>query len=303
MYNIDVSRDVVLDDISRMQDLNLVFDLGFHKGEDTGYYLAEGKSVVAVDASLELIQAGEFRFAEYIDSGQLILLHGAVVSTYFSGNNKTIKFYPHSERSEWGTVDLRWVNRNEEAHGLPHSDPVEVRTYCILELVRKYGCPSFLKIDIEGADASVLKDLENLPILPKTVSWETGKNSLKDVISQHKFLHKLGYSKFRVVQQAYLEHLPYALMKNGRRWHFEPGCSGYMPEKCSKPWISLKMACIVYIILFGAYKLFGPRSLFNQLSKSPDPCLSYLPLSIQHWCTQKRLPLPGWFDSHALLAE
>jgi hypothetical protein len=33
-------------------------------------------------------------------------------------------FYPHPTHSEWGSVDLRWVRRNAEAHGLPHSNPV-----------------------------------------------------------------------------------------------------------------------------------------------------------------------------------
>ena len=31
---------------------DLVFDFGFHRGEDTGYYLAMGQRVVAVDASV-----------------------------------------------------------------------------------------------------------------------------------------------------------------------------------------------------------------------------------------------------------
>ena len=37
---------------------DLVFDLGFHRGEDTGYYLAMGRQVVAVEANADLIDGG-----------------------------------------------------------------------------------------------------------------------------------------------------------------------------------------------------------------------------------------------------
>ena len=37
---------------------DLVFDLGFHRGEDSGYYLAMGRRVVAVEANAELVAAG-----------------------------------------------------------------------------------------------------------------------------------------------------------------------------------------------------------------------------------------------------
>jgi len=53
--------------MSRQADL--VFDLGFHRGEDTGYYLAMGRRVVAVDASAELIAAGRERFAAELAAG------------------------------------------------------------------------------------------------------------------------------------------------------------------------------------------------------------------------------------------
>ena len=96
---------------------DLVFDFGFHRGEDTGYYLAMGQQVVAVDASAELIAAGRERFAAQLASGQLILVHGALVGAKQRAETAELLFYPHLQRSEWGSVDLRWVRRNAEAHG------------------------------------------------------------------------------------------------------------------------------------------------------------------------------------------
>ena len=279
----------------------LVFDLGFHRGEDTGYYLAMGRRVVAVDASAELIAAGRERFAAELASGQLTLVHGAVVGALQRAETEVLLFHPHPERSEWGSVDLRWVRRNAEAHGLPHAQPVRVPALCLEELVACYGCPAFLKIDIEGADEAVLADLERLAVRPATVSWETGKESLRAVLRQHRRLAALGYRRFRVVQQAYLEHTPPALGPDGRRWPFEPGCSGPMPELSTQPWRRLGWVSAQYVLLFLAYGLVGPRSWFRAAARHPSRWVGGLPRRIQRWAERRRLPLPGWVDSHARL--
>ena len=96
---------------SAARQRDLVFDFGFHRGEDTGYYLAMGQRVVAVDASAELIAAGRERFAAQLDSGQLTLVHGALIGAAQRADTKELLFYPHPQRSEWGSVDLRWVRR------------------------------------------------------------------------------------------------------------------------------------------------------------------------------------------------
>ncbi len=164
---------------------DLVFDLGFHKGEDTGYYLAMGRHVVAVEANKELVDQGKIRFAKAVADGRLQLIHAAVVGDHQARRRSHLEFYPHPQRSEWGSVDLRWVRRNAEAHGLPHGEPLLVSTMSLPQLVQIYGCPSFLKIDIEGADEDVLSDMSLLTELPSTVSWETGKESLRAVLQQH----------------------------------------------------------------------------------------------------------------------
>ena len=66
------------------------------------------------------------------------------------------------------------------------------------ELVQRFGCPQFLKIDIEGADAPfwlIWLDCRR----DRNTSAETGKESLQGVLQQHQQLQKLGYGRFRVV--------------------------------------------------------------------------------------------------------
>lgn len=282
---------------------HLVFDLGYHLGEDTGYYLAMGRRVVAVEANHDLVVAGRQRFAAEIASGQLILVHAAMVGAAQRQEQAELLFYPHPARSEWGSVDLRWVQRNAEAHGLPHGEPVRVPALSLKELVAQYGCPGFLKIDIEGADEAVLADLARLQVRPLTVSWETGKESLGSVISQHRRLSALGYGGFRVVQQAYLGCAPPAVRPDGGLWEFEPGCSGPLPELSRQPWRSLSWVEWHYRLLFVAYRLVGPRSWFRAAARHRRPWIHGGPRRLLAWAERHRIPLPGWFDSHALLTE
>ncbi len=282
---------------------DLVFDLGFHRGEDTGYYLAMGRRVVAVDASADLIAAGRKRFPEALQTGQLTLVHAAVVGADQRATQNQLLFYPHLTRSEWGSVDMRWVRRNAEAHGLPHADPVPVPAICLEELVERHGCPSFLKIDIEGADEAVLADVSRLSVRPATLSWETGKESLRAVLNQHQRLAALGYREFRVVQQAWIDHTPSVEGIEGGIWSFEPGCSGPIPEFSQIPWRGLQWVKCQYILLFLAYSLVGPRSWFRKASRHPSPLINAIPRHIQGWAEKSRFPLPGWVDSHARLSS
>ncbi|MEB3295921.1 MAG: FkbM family methyltransferase [Cyanobacteriota bacterium] len=282
---------------------DLVFDLGFHRGEDTGYYLALGRRVVAVDANAELIMAGHQRFAAAIAAQRLILVNAALVGSRQRDAHQDIDFYPHPTHSEWGSVDQRWVRRNAEAHGLPHSDPVRVPTLSLMEMVLCYGCPGFLKIDIEGSDEAVLADLEQLEVRPTTVSWETGKESLRHVLRQHRRMEDLGYGRFRVVQQAFLSHTPPAPCPDGSQWLFEDGCSGPLPELSPQAWESRWLVAWRYRWLFLAYALVGPRSWFRALARQRSPWIAAGPRWVQGWAARHQFPLPGWVDSHALLTD
>ena len=46
---------------------NLIFDIGFHKGEDTLFYLLKGYRVIAVDADPDLINEWKAIVAKLCD--------------------------------------------------------------------------------------------------------------------------------------------------------------------------------------------------------------------------------------------
>jgi FkbM family methyltransferase len=284
-----------------MTSTNLVFDLGFHRGEDTDHYLALGHRVVAVEANPSLAEDGRQRFAAEISSGQLQLIHAAVVGQ--GRGLEQVNFHPHPSRSEWGSVDLRWVRRNAEAHQLPHNQPIAVAATSLPALVAEHGCPWLLKIDIEGADEEVLADLSTLEQLPAYVSWETGKESLRAVIRQHRRLAEIGYGRFRIVQQAYLEQRAAVPLADGQLYRFSPGTSGPSPANCPQPWRSLGWVVLQYRLLFLLYALIGPGSAFVRASRSRRGWLAWLPRRLRRWAERRAIPFPGWVDSHAALGR
>ena len=176
---------------------NLIFDIGFHTGEDTNYYLFKGYKVIGVDANPSLIAAGKNKFASEIKAGDLNLLHCVITEKDGEGD---IPFYI-SPNTQWSSVHKNIAERK----GLNASRQL-IKSASLNELIREFGTPLYCKIDIEGNDLPALKSLEHTRTLPTYISVETeclgddgeGKEHMFDTLDQ---LHTLGYTRFKLVDQ------------------------------------------------------------------------------------------------------
>ena len=90
---------------------DLIFDVGLHKGEDTDFYLKKGFKVVAFEADPDLVAHCRDRFEQPIADHRLRIIEGAVAP---EAAGERIAFYKNLQKSEWGTIDQRWVERNEK---------------------------------------------------------------------------------------------------------------------------------------------------------------------------------------------
>lgn len=175
----------------------LIYDIGFHKGEDTLFYLLKGYKVVAVDADIELIEEGKSSFKEYIDNGRLILLNYAITNE----SDKDINFFI-SQNTLWnstnGAVASRQGNKTLKK---------KVRSKRLDDLFREYGTPFYCKIDIEGNDIIALRTIEYSDEKPPYISVETeclGENetiAIGKELETLERLHQLGYRRFKLVDQ------------------------------------------------------------------------------------------------------
>lgn len=167
---------------------NLIFDLGFHNGDDTLFYLKTGFNVVAVEANTFLVENAIKKFKDYINNKKLVLINKAI-----SNHTGKINFYIHPTKSDWSSTQQKMA----ESDG-SKAQVICVDTIILTDLCKEYGVPYYLKTDIEGEDICVAKELFSLRDKPEYVSFEISKTSFAGIFS---WLFCSGYKKYQLVNQ------------------------------------------------------------------------------------------------------
>lgn len=229
---------------------DLVYDVGMHDGSDTAYYLHRGFRVVAIEANPLLVEAANTRFEKEIASGRL-----TVINTAIHSEPGEATFWV-SEMSECSSFNHEAATRHKPAR------PVVVKTEMFDTIIERYGIPYYLKLDIEGMDEACIGPLKGRTSreLPRYISLEAQPDGPETSLT---FLRKLGYMKFKVIQQAgdfrpmlrYLitrkhkwAYLPSRIKHRILRekwelphdWKFTSYSSGPLPEEAPGDWQSLE---------------------------------------------------------------
>jgi FkbM family methyltransferase len=264
---------------------DLVFDVGLHKGEDSSFYLAKGYRVVAFEAHPALATRCRQRFAPEIADGRMTIIEGAISDCH----EATVPFYTHPN-TVWGTINARWAQRNLV---VAESALVDVPTVDLAATLQTTGMPYFMKIDVEGADRHCLETLRSFDQRPTFVSIESEQEDWDKLEAEFTLLEQLGYDRFSVVQQA---RFPGTRIRtttiDGRPlvYEFEPDASGPFGVDVS-PWLTKTEALARYRRVFRGYQLLGPSSWIRRTK---------LGRGLRGQAAKySRLPLPGWFDTHA----
>ena len=260
---------------------DLIYDVGFHHGEDTEFYLKKGFKVVAVEAHPALYQAGRQKFAADIESGRLVLLNVAVAEA--SG---PISFF-ESDNDVWGSIRRDAAERNERLGAHWNELTVEGREFG--EILRQFGIPYYMKVDIEGADLLCLKAMAKLDDRPKYISIEAEVDLLSGIREEIAVLSSLGYARFKIVRQGYvpLQSCPFPA-REGKfiEYKFPYGSSGMFGEEAPGEWISDDRVVEQYRKIVSIQRLFGAKGWIRRL-----PLGNKLTSLLQ--------PDVSWYDTHA----
>jgi FkbM family methyltransferase len=270
---------------------DLIFDVGLHKGEDTDFYLKKGFRVVAFEAHPDLIAHCKARFQECIAGQRLRIVEGAIAP---EAAGARIAFYKNLQKTDWGTIDPKWVERNERLG--TRSVEIEVEAVDIAEMFCSHGIPFYLKIDIEGADHVVLDELRRFRDRPRYISMEADKVEFSRLVAELSSLEDLGYAKFKPVQQESIPGTRIAtttLQGEPLQHLFVEGASGPFGEDLSGPWLSYGECLRRFRTIFGLYRLFGDDGVVRKLPGG----MRLMGLLGRLY----RKPLPGWYDIHASL--
>ena len=174
-----------LPDAPAQRNAQLIFDVGMHVGQDTDFYLRKGFNVIAIEANPILAAKAEERFKCALREARLTILNVGIGET-----RGRAEFHVNLELSEWSSFKPATASR-----GMPTA-PVSVEMVTIGDVVRKFGTPCYLKIDIEGLDGAAVKGLASCLVKPRYVSFENGEISLFDT------LIGFGYTRFKFINQA-----------------------------------------------------------------------------------------------------
>jgi FkbM family methyltransferase len=279
---------------------DLIYDVGLHKGEDTEFYLRKGFRVVAFEAAPELASACRQRLKEYVDSGQLTIVEGAIIEpdAIRAGQSK-ITFYRNEGSSYWGTVRSNWAERNVKLGTTSHE--IEVDAVDFEKVLQEQGIPHYLKIDIEGCDMICIEALRKFAARPHYVSIESDKTSFDRIRHEIDVLTELGYDGFQAIEQSGVAALqtPPNPPREGRyvAHRFEEGASGLFGAELDDKWVSRREVLGRYRAIRLGYYLVGDYGIMNawkfrgawRLQRFARAMLSRMTKAV----------VPGWYDTHA----
>ena len=159
----------------------VIYDFGMNNGDDAEYYLLKGSKVVGVDANPALCRQVEQRFAAEIGEGRLVVLNCALPG----GEAGATDFFIHKENDVLSQLPVPDSMGEFERIRVPCRDPVEI--------IREHGEPRYIKVDLEGLDAEILRAVFAAGIRPPEISAES------HTIDVFACLVEAGYKSFNLV--------------------------------------------------------------------------------------------------------
>jgi len=167
----------------------VIYDFGSNNGDDIPYYLLKSDFVVAVEANPVLCNFIATRFNDQIIAGRLVV-ENCVLCAH--DEVEPVDFFIHKidhVRSQFPRPD-----------NLDDFERVALKAKSVIEIIRKYGAPWYIKIDIEYYDQTILRELFVNNVFPPYISSESHS------IEVFSLMVALGkYNAFKLVDGASIE--------------------------------------------------------------------------------------------------
>ena len=154
----------------------IIYDLGSNNGCNIPYYLLNSDLVVAVEANPILCQLIKKLFEKDIIDGKLIVENCIVTAL---SDNEDRDFYIHKHNH----VLSQFLLPSQE--NIKFFYKIKVNSRNIISIIKDYGAPYYIKIDLENYDYYILKELLFQKIYPKYLSVEAHNKNIYDIIIEN----------------------------------------------------------------------------------------------------------------------
>ena len=140
----------------------IIYDIGSNNGDDIPYYLLKSDLVIAIEANPKLCNLISERFSKEINHGKLVVENCVVQN---EESNEDVSFYIHKTNHVLSCFP--------KPKNLQDFEEIKIQSKNIEQIIKKYGEPFYIKIDIEGSDYSILSAILNNKIFPPYISCES----------------------------------------------------------------------------------------------------------------------------------
>jgi FkbM family methyltransferase len=203
----------------------VIYDFGMNNGDDVAYYLLKADRVVGVDANPELCREVRTRFAGEIASGRVTVLNVALAERETAA---PITFYVHK------TSHVLSQLPEPPADLIDQFTPIQVPCRTPASIVREFGDPLYVKIDVEGFDSQVLQNLFAAGMFPPEISAESHS------VQVFACLVANGYDVFNLVEGSTVAHdygnATIATLNGPMPFRFKEDSAGPFGEDIKEHW-------------------------------------------------------------------
>lgn len=172
----------------------ILFDIGANRGDATVAGLNKGYKVIALEPAPRIFKQ---LASSFIYNPNVIPLKVAVSDA----DDKRVTFY-EAEEDGLSTLNKDWLTDETMPYAGKGFRTISANTITVDTLVKLYGNPDLMKIDVEGAEWSVFNGMtQNYGKL----AFEWTDVTIEEHCSQLKYLDSIGYTE--VAPQFIVNHL------------------------------------------------------------------------------------------------